>query len=448
MKYFVSVNVCMSMACETLAERQAANAAKPCKKPFRPVFPEALGGYVAPGLLFLGCSLVGYGLSTRRKWAVSGLASPNTQLSIMLLLMVADHGSSFWDHSRVSSEEYCLTSMITSSNTLDDTPGRLVFGGLGALLTAVAAYGMKSRSITLAATSVPFAMISYYLCWSPQKFQSCRNNGLFTGGLAFGLDIMTFVGIMEVLLQTSGNKDTSWHVPTVMYCVVISALFVALFGWHSEYGKRIKPGSCEIDDEADEAADKLRDKRPELYTGVLMSVTSIVFYVYLKMSFSEISCCATCPALLFLAYDVLIKLQVWKRGEALVGDALHRSFIYLTVQALDVALSSSSLVSLMSDKGLLGDGVAKSRGLLTHAAHLAGGSITYVWNVLRLVVALVSGGGNGMATGSINRLAEMVKLVSLNVIANLVPLFIDQKNSSYVLSASPQNDLNVPCHVD
>ena len=191
---------------------------------------------------------------------------------------------------------------------------------------------------------MPFAMMSYYLCWSPQKFQSCRNNGLFTGGLAFGLDIMTFVGIMEVLLQkTSGNKDTSWHVPTIMYCVVISALFVALFGWHSEYGKRIKPGSCEIDDEADEAADKLRDKRPELYTGVLMSVTSIVFYVYLKMSFSEISCCATYPALLFLGFDVLIKLQVWKRGEALVGDALHRSFIYLTVQALDVALSSSSL---------------------------------------------------------------------------------------------------------
>jgi len=260
---------------------------------------------------------------------------------------------------------------------------------------------------------------------------------------------MTFVGIMEVLLQkTSGNKDTSWHVPTIMYCVVISALFVALFGWHSEYGKRIKPGSCEINDEADEAADKLRDKRPELYTGVLMSVTSIVFYVYLKMSFSEISCCATYPALLFLGFDVLIKLQVWKRGEALVGDALHRSFIYLTVQALDVALSSSSLVSLMSDKGLVVGGVAKSRGLLTHAAHLAGGSITYVWNVLRLVVALVSGGGNGMATGSINRLAEMVKLVSLNVATNLVPLFIDQKNSSYVLSASPQNDLNVPCHVD
>ena len=107
-------------------------------------FRKLLAGYVAPGLLFLGCSVVGYGLSTRRKWAVSGLASPNTQLSIMLLLMVADHGSSFWDHSRVSSEEYCLTSMITSSKTLDDTPGRLVFGGLGALLTGVAAYGMRS----------------------------------------------------------------------------------------------------------------------------------------------------------------------------------------------------------------------------------------------------------------------------------------------------------------
>jgi len=435
------------MACETLEERIAANKAKPCAKAFRPVFPEAIAPYVAPGILFAGLTTIGYGLGTGRKWAVSGLASPNTQMSIMLLLLTADHGSSFWDHSRVSDEEYCLTSMLTSK-AVDETKGRIAFGALGVALTALSAYGMSTGSITLASTSVPFAMMMYYLCWSPENFQSCRTNGLFTGGLAFGLDIMTFAGIMEMLLQASGNSDTSWHMPTIMYCVVISALFVALFGWHSDYGKRIKEGSCAIDDEADAAAEKLVDRRGELYTGILMSVASVVFIIYLKMKFVEVSCCATYPALIYLVFDVLTKAQVWKRGEPLVGDAAHRSFTYITVQTMDVLLSSSSLISVMSDKGLIAGGVAKSRGLLSHTAHLAGGSLTYVWNVLKLVGALIVGGGAKAGTSSVKRLGEIIKLVSLNVTANLVPLLVDQKNSSYMMSASPQNDLNVPCHVE
>lgn len=434
------------MACDTLEERIAANKAKPCAKAFRSVFPEAIAPYVAPGILFTGLTAIGYGLGTGRKWAVSGLASPSTQMTIMMLLMITDHQSSFWDHSRVSSEEYCLTSMLTSK-TLDDTTGRLGFGGLGALLTAVAVYGMRSGSITLAATSIPFASIMYYLWWSPENFQSCKANGKVTGGLAFGLDVMTFVGIMEMLMQASGNNDTSWHMPTILYCVLISALFIALFGWHSDYGKRIKEGSCAIDDEADAAAEKLVDRRGELYIGLLMSITSIVFYFYLQMNFSEISGCSV-PAIIFLGFDILTKLQVWKRGEPLVGDALHRSFIYCSVQVLDVLLSSSSLVSLMADKGLVVGGVAKSRGLLTHSAHLVGGSVTYVWNVLKLVGVLVTGGGNRVSTSSIKRLGEIIKLVSLNVAANLIPLLVDQKNSAYMMSASPQNDLNVPCHVE
>ena len=435
------------MACETLEERIKANAATPCKKAFRPVFPEAIAGYVPLGLLWLSMTIIGYGLSTGRKWAVSGLTSPNTQMSIMLLLMFADHGSSFWDHSRVSSEEFCLTSMITSKK-LDETQGRILFGGLGALLTAVSAYGMSTGSITLAATAIPFASIMYYLCWSPENFQSCRANGMVTGGLAFGLDVMTFVGIMETLLKASGNNDTSWHMPTIMYCVVISALFISLFGYHSEYGKRIKDSSCAIDDDADAAAEKKVNRKPELLNGLLTSVASIVFLVYLKMNFTEVSCCAVYPAAIFLIFDILTKLQTWKRSDSLVGDSLHRSFIYVTVQVMDVLLSSSSLVSIMADKGLVVGGVAKSRGLLAHGAHLAGGSITYVWNVLRLIVSIVSGGGNKAAASSMNRLAEILKTVSLNVAANLVPLVIDQKNATYMMNASPQNDLNVPCHVE
>lgn len=440
-------------ACETLVQKIAANRAKPCAKPFRPVFPDSVAGYVAPGILWLGMTIIGYGLSTKKNWALSGLMSANTQMSIMMLLMVADHGSSYWDHSRVSDAEYCLTSMLTSKK-LDGTTGRVVFGGLGALLAAASAYGMHSGSITLAATSVPFATIMFYLCWSPQTFQSCKANGLVTGALAFGLDAMTFVGIMEALMAASGNGDTSWHRPTLMYTIVISLSFFVLFGWQSEYGKRIKDGgTCAIDDEADAAAEKGKDRRPELYTGILMSVVSIVYFLYLKASFSEISCCSVYPALVFLGFDVLTKLQVWKRGEPLVGDALHRSFIYVTVQVLDVLLSSGSLIAAMSERGLVPRASASasaSRGLLGTAAHMAGGSLTYVWSIARLVGAIVSGRGatGTAAAGSLNRLAEIVKLVTLNVAANAVPLYIDQKNAAYMLSFSPQNDLNVPCHVD
>lgn len=434
------------MSCETLEERIAANSAAPCAKAFKPVFPEAIAGYVAPGILFLGLTIIGYGLSTGRKWAVSNFIKPSTQLSVMLLLMVADHGSTFWDHSRVSSENYCLTAML-ASDRLDGASGRLVFGGLGGLLAAVSAYGISSGSITLAATGIPFMTMMLYLCWSPQDFQSCRNNAMVTGALAFALDLMTFVGILETLFLASGNSDTSWHAPTVAYSVVISALFVVLIGFQSDYGSRIKPGSCAIDDEADEEAEKLVDRKPELYTGVAMSVTSIVYFVYLKMKYTEVSCCATYPALIWLMFDTLTKLQVWKRGEPLVGDALNRSVVYITLQVLDVLLSSSSMIGIMKDKGLIGEMILgnKSRGVLSHMVHFAGGSITYVFNVLRLVVTLVTGGGNRVATSSLKRMAEVVKLVVLNVVANLVPLIIDQKNSSYILSASPQNDLNVKC---
>lgn len=102
----------------------------------------------------------------------------------------------------------------------------------------------------------------------------------------------------------------------------------------------------------------------------------------------------------------------------------------------------------MGEKGLLAGGSAKSRGLLSHPLHFATGCLTYMLSVLKLVLSLVTCGGNKVAKGSIERLAEVIKLVLLNIIGNLFPLYIDQKNASYMLTASPQNDLNVPCHID
>lgn len=436
------------MSCETLEERQKANAAKPCKKPFRPVFPEAIAGYVPLGLLWVGMTIIGYGVSTNRKWATSTFIKPSTQLSIMLLLLCADHSSSFFDHSRISNEDNCLTAMLTST-TLDEKSGRLMFGGLGALFAAVSAYGISSGSITLAATGIPWACMMSYLCWSPQKFQSCRANALVTGILSHSLDIMTLVGILQMLFSETGNRDVSWHTPTILYSTIISILFVALVGKYSDYGDRITPGSCEIDDEGDLEKEKKVDRTPELKVGVAMSIVSLVFIVHMKMKYSEVGCCAVYPAVAWILFDILTKLQTWKRGDdALVGDALHRSVTYISVQICDLLLSSSSLLSVLAEKGLIVEGVSKSRGLASHGAHLASGSLTYVWYILRLVASLVSGSGNNVTTGSLKRLAEVAKTVGLNVVANIIPLIIDSRNSAFMLSANPQNSLNVKCYVD
>lgn len=191
------------------------------------------------------------------------------------------------------------------------------------------------------------------------------------------------------------------------------------------------------------------DRKPELKVGVAMSIVSLVFIVHMKMKYSEVGCCAADPAIIWLCFDVLTKFQVWKRGEeALVGDSIHRSVVYIMVQAMDILLSSSSLVAVMKDQGLIVPGAAKPLGLLSHGVHFSAGSLTYVWSILRLVASLVSGSGNNVTTGSFKRLAEVAKVVGLNVIANIIPLLIDSKNSAFMLSANPQNTLNVKCYVD
>jgi hypothetical protein len=436
-------------SCTTLEERMAENAANPCKEPWTPVFPKWLVGSIAPGVLLTGMTIIGYGLGTGKRWAISDFIKPSTQLTIMMFLMVADHMSSYWDHSRVSDEPYCLTSAITA-DVFDDAKARTIFGGLAVALAGVSAYGIKSGSITLSSTGIPFATMMAYLAWSPQTFQSCSNNALVTGTMAFGLDVMTFVGILELLFAESGNTDTSWHSPTIVYSVIICALYVLLIGKYSEYGQRITPGSCEIDDEKDLEEEKLVDRRPELYTGILTSVVSIVYFLYLKFKFTEVTPCSVYPVLMFLLFDILTKMQVWKKGESLVGDSLHRSIVCVVVQILDVMLSSSSMISVMNDKGLIGKALVSGEpmGLVKNAIHFAGGSLTYLWNLVKLVIAIITGSGKATSTSSMKRMAEVVKSLTLNVGANAVPLFIDNMNSGFMLSANPQNALNVKCFVD
>ncbi len=435
--------------CKTLEERQEANASNPCDKKWTPVFPTWIVHSVTPGILLTGMTIIGYGLSTNRKWAISRFIKPSTQLSVMVLLLAADLGSSYFDQTRISNEENCLTSMLTG-DWYDDATGRMVFGSLSAVCTAVSAYGIKSGSITLSSTGIPFAAMTGYLAWSPQKFQSCANNALVTGLLAFGLDIMTLVGILEVMFAESGNKDTSWHNPTIAFSAVISTLFVLLIGKCSNYGQRIKPGSCDIDDKKDLEEEKMLDRKPELFTGIAFSVFTMAYLIFLKMKFTEVSCCAVYPVLVFLVFDILTKMQLWKRGEPLVGDALHRGIIYVLVQTMDMLLSSSSMISVMVDKGLISKGVSSGSqvSLFKHMGHFAGGSLTYLYNIVKLITSLITNTGLPSTAGSLKRLAEITKAVGLNVVANAIPLAIDSKNATYMLASNPTGDLNVPCFVE
>lgn len=61
-----------------------------------------------------------------------------------------------------------------------------------------------------------------------------------------------------------------------------------------------KPSSCEINDAKDAEEEKLVDHKPELYTGILLNVSTLLYVAYLKLNFSEVSCCATSHVLIFL----------------------------------------------------------------------------------------------------------------------------------------------------
>ncbi len=433
--------------CSTIEERIAVNEATPCPNKFSTIFPPSVGPFVAPGLLFIGMTVIGYGLSTGKKWATNSFISPSVQLTVMMLLMMADHGSTYWDHSRVSNEKYCLTSMLAGPS-YDSAAGRTVFGLLSVLLAGVSVYGIKSKSVSLAATGVPFSAMMAYLAWSPEDFESCKTNALFTGLLAYGLDIMTFIGILQALFAASGNKNRSWEKWTVLYSVLISALFVVLIGRDSEYGDRITPGSCEINDEEDTENEKLVDRKPELYTGILFSIISLVYVIYLKKQYTEVSFFIIYPTIGYLLFDILTKLKTWRRGETLVGDSMHRSVIYTLVQSMDIMLSSSSLVSLAKDVGHVGQAVIKGpTSMAGEMVHLAGGSISYIMMVVKLVIAMITGKGFNLPTGTFKKLAEVVKLISLNIGANVFPLYIDNKNADFMITARPQTDLNVKCFV-
>jgi hypothetical protein len=437
----------MDGTCQSLAERIAVNSENSCPVKFLPVFPESVGYAIAPAILLIGMTIVGYGLSTGRGWATNFFISPSTQLAVMFLLMAADHGSTFWDHSRVSNENYCLTASITGS-ALDGKAGRVGFGVMGALLSAAAMYGVKSGSVSITATAIPFATMMGYLAWSPQDFQSCKNNALVTGLLAYGLDIMTFVGILQTLFAASGNSNRSWEKWTVLYSLLISGLFALLIGRDSDYGERITPGTCEINDEADEEEEKLIDRTPELSTGLIFSALSLFYVIYLKAQYSEVSCCAVMPVIGYLLFDMFNKIQVWKRGEPLVGDAINRSLIYTIVQSMDIMLSSSSLVSIMKDVGMVGKAVIKGpSSIVGHALHFVKGPFTYIQLVVQLILAMVQGKGFDLPNGTFKKIAEVVKLIGLNVVANIIPFAIDQKNATYMLNANPQNDLNTKCMV-
>lgn len=115
-----------------------------------------------------------------------------------------------------------------------------------------------------------------------------------------------------------------------MYSTIISNIFVAFVRTFNDYGDRITPGACEIDDECDLKKETLTDRTPELKVCVAMSGVSLVYIVFLNIKYTEVGCCAAYSAVDWLPVDVRTKLQTFKRGDdALNGDALHRSVVYI-----------------------------------------------------------------------------------------------------------------------
>ena len=434
------------MSCSTFEERRALNEATPCEKAFVNVFPVQLTGLVAPGILLAGMTIIGYGISANRPFIVKHLPSLNVQLGIISLLVAADHASSYFDHSRISNEPFCLTAAITG-DSMDSDKGRLILAALSAALAAFSTYSFKTGSITTAATGIPFSAILGYLAWSPGTIQSCKTNAIVTGLLAGGLDIMTLVGVLELIFAKSGNKSTKWHLPLVIYATLISGLFVALVGKHSEYGERVSPEkSCVIDDEQDLIEEKATDRSGELWTGILLSVTSVVFFLYLN-TYDEVSGYAMYPVMTFLLYDIIAKIKIYKRGEPLVSDATNRTMVYSLVQILDVLLSSASLLSIGLDKGMIGPDIEQVKtSKLGHSLKFGVGSLSYIAFIGKIAGALVSGAGGGSSPGAIKMMAESVKLVGLNVVANLIPFFIDALNM-HVMSIGNPRILNNKCFV-
>ena len=52
--------------CSTLDERIALNKATPCEEAFNPVFPAWMVGKISLSVLFVGMTIIGYGISLNK----------------------------------------------------------------------------------------------------------------------------------------------------------------------------------------------------------------------------------------------------------------------------------------------------------------------------------------------------------------------------------------------
>lgn len=146
-------------------------------------------------------------------------------------------------------------------------------------------------------------------------------------------------------------------------------------------------------------------------------------------------------------YDIVTKLQIWKRGDPLVGDNLHRTLVYTIVQVLDILLSSSVMIGAMKSSGIVSTSNSRSpTSLLENVTRLGGGLVSYAYLVSRLVVSVIKGQVKTDAS-SFKKAAESIKFVVMNIVANLAPWYVDSINNQYMIFANPAIDFNATCNI-
>ena len=433
------------MSCVTYEERAALNKATPCANKWESVFPASIARSVNPAMFLVLISVIGSAVARRKSWAVNGLVKKNAVLTLAVLSAVANQLSSVYDHSRVSDEAYCLTSMIPGYNSKTN---KMAFGALGAISAFFSVHGVIKGNWDTVALAGPALVLSAYQVATKTDPRSCKSNAATTGLLSFAMDILTLSGIFATLGATSQNKRAF-----ALYTIAVAIATIGLI-CSASYPKRVKD-DCTIDDAADNEDAKKR-RTPEFVSQMVLSAANATFLIYSLLHLKGFGCCAAYPALGLLAADLLLKFEFFNNRMPLMGSGTTRTSVYTLVQSLDVFVSSQAIVSILlphqtgaAAVGALGASAALSEEalatldkLLPPASGLAR-NIGFLYFLKMIGAALVASyKGNAGSEGSARRLFSALADIG----GSLFPFAIDTLNASSMVNDDPRI-LNLPCYI-
>ncbi|CAM9963852.1 unnamed protein product, partial [Phaeothamnion confervicola] len=325
------------MSCSTYDERAALNKATPCAEPWQSVFPASVARRVTPALLLVIISVIGSAVARRQTWATQGLVKKNVVLTLAVLSAIANQLSSVYDHSRVSDEPYCLTSMIPG---LTEKTNKMTFAAVGAVSGFFTARGALRGNWDTVALSSPALVLSVYQLMTKTDPRSCKSNAATTGMLGFTMDILSLSGIFAAALSLTAANKRAFALYTTTVAIALVGLICS-----GKYPKRVKD-DCTINDEEDNKSAKNR-RVAEFASQMVLSVANASFWIYALISMKGFGCCSGYPALGLLAADLLLKFEFFNNRQPLMGSGMTRTNVYVLVQLLDVLVSSQAIVSIL-----------------------------------------------------------------------------------------------------